>query len=560
VSELTLAQLLGTDPAVFATAAARWRALADGLDDVAEDLIRGSRDLVDAWRSDSASHTPVQRAAKVRAEVSNCYNPARRIFAALDHHGHAATDLRDQAQRVIDQAYQSGLTVDVATGLVTAPSASSSTEADANLEAVAAVDDDLRTLLERARALDDSTANVLSVNVPNAGTGFGDLSLPPVSRDTVAGQRGRSPEQVHDWWDRLTPEQQEQAIRDYPDVVGWLDGVPVEDRDTANRVMLDRYEFSLQDRQKYLQARWDELSRDPLVPPDGAEARAVREELSTVDRTLAGLGVVDRSLDKLGDRGYLLGIDPAGDGKAIVAVGNPDTARHTAVWVPGLGTDLGSTSGNVDRVMHLQEAADQQTRGVQNDVATVMWLGYDAPEGDSSVVTGERSKQGAGPLRGFVDGLRATHDGGDYHVTAVGHSYGSTVVSQAALPGGFAVDDMVTAGSPGMDTGHAADLHMPAGHVWAGSAADDPVSNPGEHAWLTGGLFGPVGVYVEGDAHGISPHDPDFGANEYHVDTHGHSDYWNPGSDSIDNQARVVVGQYSRVGLEHGQLPPDIPR
>jgi hypothetical protein len=71
-----------------------------------------------------------------------------------------------------------------------------------------------------------------------------------------------------------------------------------------------------------------------------------------------------------------------------------------------------------------------------------------------------------------------------------------------------------------------------------------------------------IGPYIaEGyaDGHGISPHEPEFGANQYAVDTSGHSAYWTPGSQSLQNQAAVIVGRYSLAGLEHGQAPPNIP-
>ena len=55
--------------------------------------------------------------------------------------------------------------------------------------------------------------------------------------------------------------------------------------------------------------------------------------------------------------------------------------------------------------------------------------------------------------------------------------------------------------------------------------------------------------------HGQSPHREDFGANRYVVDTTGHSDYWQRDSQSLDNQARIVVGQYDKVGLVHGEVP-----
>jgi pimeloyl-ACP methyl ester carboxylesterase len=204
--------------------------------------------------------------------------------------------------------------------------------------------------------------------------------------------------------------------------------------------------------------------------------------LASVQAELDRLGKVEATLTGLGDNGLLLGYDPAGDGKAIVAVGNPDTAAHTAVWVPGLNTELADIQGNTNRVRHLQERADELTLEAAGDVAAVMWLGYDAPETGSSVLAHGRSEQGGKALDSFVDGLHVTNDGQGHTVTAIGHSYGSTVVAEAALRGdGLAVNDIVVAGSPGMHTDHAADLNIDPRHVWAGSAPLDPVSDPGDH-------------------------------------------------------------------------------
>lgn len=63
-----------------------------------------------------------------------------------------------------------------------------------------------------------------------------------------------------------------------------------------------------------------------------------------------------------------------------------------------------------------------------------------------------------------------------------------------------------------------------------------------------------VGGSVWG-VHDNEPSDADFGANRYATDTHGHSAYWEPGSQSLLNQARVLVGQYDAVTLDHGSAP-----
>jgi hypothetical protein len=575
VSALTLAQLLAADPAAFDIAARAWEGLADGLDQATEDFIGATRDLGDAWPEGPASAAAHISTADLRAELNAAYNPARRIFEALRHHAGAVTELRDHAQNLISHAERTGYHVDAATGTVTPPAATSAAEADGLARSAQSIADDLGSLLARAGALDDSTTNAINVNLPQPGTGFGRLSLPPVSEQDLLAQRDRPAAAVNAWWQNLTPEQRAEAVRDYPALVGWLDGVPADDRDQANRIRLGGERDDLRQRQQDLQARIDAIRADVgntrgEQQAAGYEIMRLQGELTTVESNLARLDKVQSSLDKLGPKGYLLGIDAAGDGKAIIAVGNPDTARHTAVWVPGLGTTLDSTRGNVDRVLHLQQAADRLTTGRADDVSTVMWLGYDAPEADTSVVLSDRSKQGAGVLTPFVDGLRATHDGGAYHVTAVGHSYGSTVVGEAALGGGLRVDDIVTAGSPGMHTDHARNLNIAPEHVWAGSASDDPVSNPGGHAhWVQAGanvLFGPLGGQVAGpalvdaedDGHGPSPHYQDFGANRYVTDTPGHSRYWDENSQSLRNQASVVVGFYGDVALQHGHQPSDL--
>jgi hypothetical protein len=528
MSALTLEHLLTADASPWHAAAGAWRQLSTGLDDAAEQLIRGTRGLEDSWPLGPASEAAHTRTEHLEAEVGNSYNPARRIYDVVDRHAHGLTELRAQAEAIVASAQAAGLTVHPATGDVTAPaSAYLGGNLDHTARAIAAVLAELQQILVRARDLDASTANAITVNLPAPRTGFGQLTLPPVSRDALAAQAGRPPADVRAWWESLTPAQQEQAIVDHPDLVGWLDGVPATDRDTANRRRLAGDRQRLAERQAALEAR-------------GTGDPAVAEELKRVKAQRAALDKVDNRLAQIGPTGLLLGIDPAGDGKAVVAVGNPDTARHTAVWVPGLGTEMADVPGNVTRVLNLQQAADALTPE-PGDVATVMWLGYDAPETNFSVVGSERAEQGGAALDRYVDGLRATHDPGPSHLSVEGHSYGSTVVAEAALRGdGLAADDILAAGSPGMHTDKAADLRIDPRHVWAGQAEGDLVAGAGGSIW---------GV------HGNEPSDEDFGGNRYAVDTEGHSAYWQAGSTSLRNQAAIVAGLYGLVELEHGQAP-----
>jgi hypothetical protein len=71
--------------------------------------------------------------------------------------------------------------------------------------------------------------------------------------------------------------------------------------------------------------------------------------------------------------------------------------------------------------------------------------------------------------------------------------------------------------------------------------------------WIRGDAHADADLYEMG--HGPNPRDPAFGANRYHVDTSGHSDYFENDSLSLFNQSRVLVGQYERVELAHGTVP-----
>jgi hypothetical protein len=400
-------------------------------------------------------------------------------------------------------------------------------------------------------------------HAPNDGVDFprqGPKELQAPSCPTA----NSTPADVNLWWRSMSAEQREREIQSNPKRIGDMNGVPAADRDKANRLSLQQQKADLARQEDEARKTLNSIEDNPSTIPE-QQAQALDNAQRDVDAIASKRKQLDdseRKLNELGDRGYLLGIDAAGDGRAIIAVGNPDTAKHTAVWVPGLGTDLGSTGGNVDRVKNLQEAADKLT-GEKDDVAAIMWLGYDAPETDNLSVAGTaRSKDGGAKLDGFVDGLRATHQGGDYHITAVGHSYGSTVVAEAALNGnGLAVDDIVVAGSPGMHTDNARNLQIngceDSKHVWAGSAKNDPVSDFSGSKWGWLKWLSPLGAAAYEHGHGQSPHRGDFGANRYQVDTEGHSAYWNKDSKSLDNQAHIVVGNYRPVGLEHGNKPED---
>jgi hypothetical protein len=313
MSEITLAGLLASDPNKFHTAAAAWQRMAQRIDDAAEELIRGTRELEDVWPEGPASQSAHAKTRDLCAEVSNTYPPARRIAEALDHHGYALARLKQQAEDIIARARANGFTVDPAAGTVTAPpEAYQGGSAPTTARAVGAVVSELQEILDRVRQVDSSTANAINANLPDSKTGFGRMSLPPIDRAKLEEQFGRPPADVKKWWDSLTPAQQEQAIRDFPELVGWLDGIPASDRDAANRLRPERHLDELQAYEDDLRRKIAELeARGSHDTAAQNELATLRQNLDAVEREQKKLEPVRSTLDRLGDNGFLLGFRPA---------------------------------------------------------------------------------------------------------------------------------------------------------------------------------------------------------------------------------------------------------
>jgi hypothetical protein len=96
-------------------------------------------------------------------------------------------------------------------------------------------------------------------------------------------------------------------------------------------------------------------------------------------------------------------------------------------------------------------------------------------------------------------------------------------------------------------------------HVWAGASDSDPVANSGAVLDSGNDLFdsSPLKEFAETTAdgtHGLAPSDQSFNGNVWKADTKGHTHYWENGSESLNNQARVLAGAYNKVTPGNGQL------
>lgn len=322
----------------------------------------------------------------------------------------------------------------------------------------------------------------------------------------------KDPASAAKWWHNLSPDQQRDYTLFYPDLIGATDGLPATVRNDANRIRLDQQ----------------------LDNPDFATGHdAGVATTAPVDPRYGRLMSLKLALDSYatappGKELYLLNFDASGDGKAVVAMGNPDTAAHVGVYVPGTGKTITSTAGELKRIDLLQQAAG--LAHPSGPVSTVYWLGYNAPEmpsaADYGIATTTRADNGAPAFRRFIQGTRAAQGPDHHHITVIGHSYGSTLVGSAAKGGHLGADDIVVVGSPGMEITYATDLGMPPDHVYAGASPHDWIVK-----WTSDLTLGP------------DPTTPGFGANEIKVAPGGHSSYFDQGTDGLLNMGRIIAGK-----------------
>jgi alpha/beta hydrolase family protein len=342
-----------------------------------------------------------------------------------------------------------------------------------------------------------------------------------------------SPAAVRQWWERLTLAQRQWLVATEPGWLAPLDGVPAVDRDAANRLLLD-------DR------------RTELAQAIGRAGRGDRDRLRDLRHGLDTLA--DRLASEDGPRAYLLRLDLAGEGRAVVALGDPDRADNVLTQVPGMTADLTSYGGELARAERIAVRAAEL--GPRAATSTVMWLDYDAPDFLDEAASARRATAAAPTLRRFQEGLRATHDGPPARQTVLGHSYGSLVVGTAAAGAPMAADSIVFVGSPGVGVDSASALHAPAGQVWSSTSRSDVIQyaalSPGGllrevAAAQTGPLAGPLLALGHPERElwfGHNPSDPAFGARVFASQPDGgHVGYWDRGRPALDALTAIALGR-----------------
>ncbi|MFM9614685.1 alpha/beta hydrolase [Streptomyces niveiscabiei] len=301
-----------------------------------------------------------------------------------------------------------------------------------------------------------------------------------------------TPKANADWWNGLTDEQQDNYVSLHPDSIGWMNGLPADVRDEANRVVLAETRGSAQiELNSWMAKEPDRFVTVHRVNPNTGEEVLTKERLpggeweewdakrKELEGRLKGMDAIQKRYDEFsGDesvRPYLLGFDNKGIGHAVVSIGNPDTAENVVTYVPGTGNNLSGIDGAISRAEAVQARAAMADP--LHSTASIMWLGYDAPQGLLTDATDPKWADNARePLANFLTGIDTVH-GGHVNSSVLAHSYGSLVAGETLRDNpNLPVDSAILVGSPGVGVMRAEELNIPADHVWAATAKNDLVN------------------------------------------------------------------------------------
>ncbi|MET8361434.1 alpha/beta hydrolase [Micromonospora sp. NPDC005171] len=528
-------QLWAVDPDGWRAAGAAWAGLIGPLNRRVGELRAAGGRLRGGW-SGAAATAADTRLAGLRDELASVAPALIEVDQVLAELAGRLTVQKARLTEAVAQAEAAGLLVDRSGGVRVDPVRVRPTDragVAAAAVAAAGVAAALRAALDGAAAADRVAADRLAELARAAGTGW--ASPPPPGRPAP----GAAPALVSAWWSGLTPAQRRWLIGREPAVVGGLDGVPVAARDQANRLRLDAWRAELLAERRRL------LARVPPGPLATVRLRGVVGRLAGLD------ALVGRLTGDGAPRAYLLGLDPAGEGRVVVALGDPDHADRVLTYVPGMTAGLDDAPGELGRAARVLDRCAALAPGERS--AAVLWLDYDAPDLLTEAASAGQARDAGPALHRFQEGLRATHEGPPARQTVLGHSYGSLVVGVAAREHGLAADALVFVGSPGVGASHAAELGVPPGQVWASSAPDDVIraaQSPDELARRVLLRTAPLAAVLGWPGQtghelwfGHDPSDPGFGGRVFGSGRGGHTGYWDPGNPALDGMARVVLGR-----------------
>ena len=325
-----------------------------------------------------------------------------------------------------------------------------------------------------------------------------------------------SPEEVSVWWALLSESEREALINKDPEKYGNLNGIDMASRARANELALNGHLDAAGNRIpgtgliEKTQNELDELNQEiERLRENGQEVSSdLLGKQEKLQNRLADLNAISEQLGSNAGA-TLLVLEPGRLGenvRAAIAIGDVDNAQHVATFVPGMGSNFRDNGRlNVEFAKNLQWAAENFGGAEAGSVATIAWIGYEAPPDivktwDPTVMLIDNAEAGAEKLNGFVTGIHSwrSERGLDVHQSIIPHSYGSTTAGIAMRDiGEGVVDELVYTGSPGAGVSSVGTLGVDPDHTWVSATPHlDPVRGIGPDS-----TFGRNPEHLEGIGH-----------------------------------------------------------
>lgn len=480
--------------------------------------------------------------------------------------------VKDNLRHILDIARECGLVVDPVSGDVRPAMGQMARPNDWNNAKIVA--EALQQVLAQANTVDGELAAAMD-------QADDVVDVPPEARPIPLPPAGASADEVEQWWKSLSQKDRERLVAEHPAELGNLNGIPAAARDTINQQVLNDDLNRITDTAAQHGVSTDQVLANPgFYGLSGDDVTRYRNGLKVQEGLSHQRG---GDPDPAKQRPAMLWkyepLADRGQGRAAIAIGNPDYADNTTVIVPGTGSSVqgGWLSDGHNDAINLWEQS--QLADPTHTHAVISWMGYDAPDGfgDTRVANPNLARAGGDLLAADVNGLWVTHQDPSQHVTVIGHSYGSTTVADAFAGSGMHANDAVLLGCPGTDLARsAADFNLDGGQVYVGSASTDPVSYIGTapeylHDYLNRELNYPVGL----DAGlGLDPAGDQYGSVRFDAEVVGrngldpgdHSHYYDTGSESMASMTYIATGNSDALAeeglLADGRRQPhvDLPR
>lgn len=404
---VTYQQLLDAEASRFHDAADACSAFASSIDGEADRISKHARDLRDAWQ-DSQHGCPAAAASldETATSVASLAEDFRAVCVALQNLAAAVDHNKKRVEEAVVEA-----TVRLIPGSV---SSSGWVEIPLDPQLAATLNQRIDDAIKAVNEADkDAAATLMSVWPEH---------LPPVTN--------MPPQAVETWWNGLSQKERTMYMTSHPTLIGGMDGLPVDVRDTVNRRILAAEIAALEEQ------KGDDFSDEDAERL--AALKAIRD--AGTDTHPAHILLIDTAAND-------------GEGAAIVSFGDPTTAKNVMTFVPGMDTylnDVDDEHSTLDRTQLLASKSGE-------DTAVIAYLNYESPS-LTEAPSPNNAIDGAKELSQFQEGLRVTDEGATSTNTVTGYSYGSTLVGFTGTEHGLHADKVILVGSPGVYAETAADL------------------------------------------------------------------------------------------------------